>query len=401
MNDFSDAEKILHAMPCGCIIFGDDGIICFVNDTLCQLLDFKSEELIQQKLGIIFTVSSQIFYQTQLYPLIRLKGKADEIFLSLKMKQGTILPVMLHGKTTFWNQKPAYIFIFTTVFERQKHEDELLRAKQEQQLAIQENGVLIGLKTELQLQHQILDQQLSTLKQRNLEYIQLSKVLSHDMQEPIRKIDIFAGILHGHIHEGKGELTLQKIHKSVARLRSLTSSLHQFVELDLTDEGPSQINPGELINEASSRIKTELQFADFNLEMDTLPLFEGRAAQMEILFFELFKNAVQNRSLEELLVIKVRGVLIEENSFKSANDKYRYTEHIRLEISDNGIGFDNAYSAYIFELFNKLHKNSEGSGLGLALCKRVVSSHYGSITARSQEGKGTSIIIILPVLQQV
>lgn len=101
------------------------------------------------------------------------------------------------------------------------------------------------------------------------------------------------------------------------------------------------------------------------------------------------------------MVIKIHGILIEENSFRSGNDKFLYTDHIRLEFSDNGIGFNNSYGTYIFELFNKLNKNSEGSGLGLALCKQIVSSHYGSITARSEEGNGTSFIIILPIsLQQ-
>lgn len=401
MSDFPDSLEILQAMPCGCILFDDNGIIQFVNNTLCELLEYTNKELLSQKLGVIFTISSQIFYQTQLYPLIRLKGKADEIFLSLKTKQGDILPVMLHGKVVNWNQKQVYLFIFTTVFERQKHEDELLRIKQEQQVTVQENEDLNSLKTELQLQRQKLDQQVTILKQRNLEYIQLNKVLTHDMQEPIRKIDIFSDILLDHIKDEKGEVTLQKIHKSVARLRSLTSSIQRFVDLDLADESISLINPVSIIEETTERIKIELAFDNFSIEVNRLPSFEGRASQIKILFFELFKNAVENRKPHDFLLIKVNGVLVEENSFRSGTDQYLYTDHIRLEISDNGIGFNNSYSSYIFELFNKLHKNSEGSGLGLALCKQIVSSHYGSISARSEEGKGVSIVIVIPIKQQV
>lgn len=293
MSDFPDFREILQAMPCGCILFDDSGIIQFVNNTLCDLLDYKNEGLLNEKLNVIFTISSQIFYQTQLYPLIQLKGKADEIFLSLKTRQGVVLPVMLHGKIVSWNQKKVYIFIFSTVFERQKYDDELLRIKQEQQLTVQENEVLNALKTELQLQQQKLDQQVSMLRQRNQEYIQLNKVLTHDMQEPIRKIDIFTSILHGKMKDGKDELTLQKIHKSVARLRRLTISIQQFVDLDLADVSMTLINPASLIQEVAARVKTELAFDDFNLEINNLPSFTGRVAQMKILFMSFSRTQLK------------------------------------------------------------------------------------------------------------
>ena len=114
----------------------------------------------------------------------------------------------------------------------------------------------------------------------------------------------------------------------------------------------------------------------------------------------LIKNAIQNRDINRRLQIQIKAVLIEENSYQFNKRKYRYTDHVKLEITDNGTGFDNQYNSYIFGLLNKLSSHSAGAGLGLALCKQIVSHHYGTISASSEIGKGTTFLIVLPVSQR-
>ena len=395
---------MLEPMPCGCIAFDDDGKIESVNEFLNNLLEYDPNELIDKNIEHILTISSRIFYQTQLYPLIRLKGKVDEIFLSLKSKRGTHIPMMLYCKRNVTDDKISNLCVFVTVWEREKHELEMLKANEMRQQTLLENETLNKLKEELELHQQQLDQQVSILTQRNQEYIQLNKVLTHDLQEPIRKISIFTDRIVNHIKSINDPEVLnnfQKIQASVLQLRNLTSSLQKFVYTYTSEEKTSISFTKDLIEEAQSDAIIETGFDDFELKTEEIPTFEGNIVEIKLVFMEILKNSIQNRNAKKRLKIEIRAVLIEENSYLVSKGKYRYTDHIKLEISDNGNGFDSQYNSYIFGLFNKLNPLSEGAGLGLALCKQIISNHYGTIAINSEIEKGTMVIIILPVQQPV
>lgn len=394
----TDSLDILNALPSAYLLFDDNGIIQLLNTALCDLLGYQSQELINRNVETVFSISSRIFYQTQLYPLIRLKGKVDEIFLTLRTKQGKSIPVMLYCHRRVLAEKLYYVCVFVTVWERQKHELANSKAKEVQQ----ENEVLKNLKEELELQRQQLDRQVLMLIQRNHEYIELSKVFSHDLQEPIRKIGMFTDILqHSKGIEHYPEIAGygQRIQKMVVRLQNLTESLQQFIYLDSINEITHSIEIDTVIEEAKKAAITAVNFDDFTIVTGAIPAFEGRSRQIGILFTELFKNAIQNRNPDTHLIIRIEGVVVEENSYQASREKYRYTEHLKLKISDNGKGFDNQYNSYVFGLFNKLNANSPGAGLGLALVRQVILYHFGTISASSEEGQGTLFTIILPVVQ--
>lgn len=390
-------------MPSGCISFDDAGVIQFVNAPLCRWVDYEPEELLNQNIELLLTVSSRIFYRTRVYPLLRLNGKADEIFLSLKSKHGNSIPVLLYCIRSGSGEKITNLAVVVTVWERQKHEREISKAKKAQQHILDENQTLNRLKEELE-QHQMqLDRQISMLTQRNQEYAQLNKVLSHDLQEPIRKIGLFAELLHQ--SEGISNYPeivnyFQKIQKAIVRLRHLTQTLQQFVYPDSTEEiGTLAIE--KLFHEAQAEAISAIGFSDFTLEIGEVPAFEGKSIQMKVVFTELLKNALQNRNPNHDLLIRIEAVMTEENTYQSTGEKYRYRDHLKLKVSDNGMGFDNRYHSYVFGLFNKLNPKSEGAGLGLALVKQIITHHYGTITVSSEEGKGTSFIITLPVVQPI
>ncbi|WP_221392487.1 ATP-binding protein [Dyadobacter sp. NIV53] len=402
MKNLPDAQEILNFMPGGCILFEDDGSIEFVNQTICELLEYQEDELLNQNVEMIFTVASRIFYQTQFYPLIRLRGGANEVFLSLRSKTGDRIPSMVNAKRVTFNGQTLNLCIFVTVYEGQKHEKELLKINELRQLAVEENEVLNNLKNELELHQQQLDRQVTALKQRNQEYAQLSKVLSHDLREPIRKIGMFTDILlNGKRKAEAEELTgiYQKIQNCFLKLNNMTTSLQRFVYVDSNVEKNDKLDVNDLLQEAKIEALTLLNFESFELETVTIPAIEGQASQIRLLFTELLKNAIQNKKPEQPLRIQIKAVLIEENIYQFNKGKYRYTEHVKIEVTDNGTGFDNQYNSYIFGLLNKMHAASTGAGLGLALCKQIISRHYGTISASSIMGQGTSIVIILPLTQ--
>ncbi|TDE14706.1 sensor histidine kinase [Dyadobacter psychrotolerans] len=402
MEDFRIAHDILQAMPCGCVSFDENGIIEFVNQSMCDLLGYETADLIDQNIERIFTISSRIFYQTQLYALIRLNGKADEIFISLKAKQGEVIPVVVYGKLSKTLDKTSIICSFLTVWEQQKHHHSANTDDTDRPYS--DKNALTKLKEEFELYQQKLDRQVLMLLQRNQEYVQLSKVLSHDLSEPIRKIGIFTDLLMNHsvqIPDPVAAGRMGKIQKSVQRLQNLTNSLQQFIYVDNIVEETTVLDFSKLVAESKNEIIIETGFSDFQIISDHIPGFQGRSAQIGVLLKELLQNAIQNRLEEQPLMIKITSQITEQNSYQVNKTKYNYTDHIKLEITDNGSGFENEYASHVFGLFNKLNNKSAGAGLGLALCKQIVSYHYGTITASSKPNHGTTVTIMLPIWQPV
>ncbi len=395
-----DADYLVQTMPCACLVFGDEGTLEFVNTYLCEVLGYEPAELIGQRLDRILTLSSRLFYQTHFFPLLRLNGKVSEIFFSLRSKAGESIPVMVNATRDIRGDKATNLCILTTVWERQKYETEILESKKSLQKALESNDQLKSLQTKLEENQQDLDRQITILTQRNQEYVQLNKVLSHDLQEPIRKIAIYLDIvLNAERTNGNSALHphFLRIQTSVTRLRALTQCLQEFVSVETSEESLITIDLESLIEKAKNKAIEATDFADFELETTELPPIEAHATQIILLFTELIKNAIQNRKEHVRLSIAIRSVTVSENTYQFSKDKYRYMDYSRLEISDNGKGFDNQYGTYVMGLFNKLDPESVGMGVGLALCKKIVSNHYGAISVNSLKDIGSTFIITLPV----
>jgi signal transduction histidine kinase len=96
-------------------------------------------------------------------------------------------------------------------------------------------------------------------------------------------------------------------------------------------------------------------------------------------------------------VINISSTLLEENLYRSIRDKYQFVEHLRIIFKDNGIGFDDQYRDYVFELVTKAHVGRTGLGIGLALIKKIVDNHGGTVRIESEAGKGTSVFLVLPL----
>ncbi|MBU1820211.1 MAG: PAS domain S-box protein [Bacteroidetes bacterium] len=402
MKQVMDGHDLLRSLPCAYVAFDDTGKIKFVNPFLCEALGYTAEELTGQSFERILTISSRLFYQTHFFPLLRLNGKVSEIFLMFRSKKAESIPFMINGHRENMDGQVLNLCACFTVWERQKYESELLESKKILQKALEENVLLNSLKSDLEKNQQQLDQQISMLIQRSHEYVQLNKVLSHDLQEPIRKIGIYADILH-HSEKISTDTQLkaytQKIFETMERLRQLTNCLQQFVSVESHEEEFATIQLDTLLAEAIQEATRVTDFTDFSVEAAGLPQIEGRASQIGMLFRELIKNAIENRNPMSRLHIRIGAAIVEENSYHASKDKYRYTDHLKLEVKDNGMGFDKRYSTYVTGLFNKLNSESKGMGMGLALCRQIVSNHYGTLSIQAVEGEGCTVLVMLPVKQ--
>jgi sigma-B regulation protein RsbU (phosphoserine phosphatase) len=148
------------------------------------------------------------------------------------------------------------------------------------------------------------------------------------------------------------------------------------------------------LDEAVARVKQENTSETFKLEADDLPSITGYESQLTELFFRLLENSVKFRSTERDLVIRIRCTSVQENIFRVTEGNYRYIDFLKIVYTDNGIGFDNRYNEYIFQILKRIENKGTGLGFGLAFCKKIVQNHGGTISA-SSNGKGATFTILL------
>ncbi len=387
-------KHMADVVPAGIVSFDDDGKLHFVNDHLSKLLGYDKKELHGVHIEMLFTVSSKIFYQTHLFPLIKLHGKAEEVFLSLKAKDGTHIPVVANAS----EEDEIKYCVFIPVKQRRKYEDEILEAKRSAEEAIKKNETLNRLTDQLELQLAESERQLRLLKQVNTEYLYLNKVMSHDLHEPVRKLLMFIGLLKNNIADKTDQQLpyLEKMTNEAIRLRGLTMKLQQYVSIDLITEPLSAINIAEVATSFFEKLRKETSVDDATLTIDELPIVNGYRSKIEVLLREVLHNCFSFRKKDEPLRIKISGTTYRDNIYKEVSDKYKYVDYARIEVEDNGIGILPQYNEYIFDMFTRLNLATETSGFGLALCKKIVQRHNGFITAKPTQN-GLKISIALPL----
>ncbi len=385
-------------LPCGVLIFGENATILQVNAGLCKLLEYPQAALEGLPVENILALSSRIFFNTHFFPLLRLRGNAEEIFFHLKDSQGKHIPMLVNASA----EDGMYTCIFVPVWQRRKFEDELIAAKKQAEKALHENTTLAKLSEELELEIAENDRQISMLNNLNQEYIELNRVTSHDLSEPIRKLHLGIEKLKLETNDSSNPavpVLIEQIFKSASQLKGLAFTLQQYVALEVERSEFTPISLRDCLNAANKMAQKELGFAEYFLRLDELAEIEGIQALIERMFYEIINNAIKFRDAGRDLIINVQSVLIQENSFISRKEKYHYKDFIRISITDNGIGFPEKYKDQVFAMYKKLNPDMPGYGFGLALVKKIVIQHNGFISIHSSPGVGVKIIITLPVKQ--
>ncbi|MFC5408113.1 CHASE3 domain-containing protein [Larkinella bovis] len=266
-----------------------------------------------------------------------------------------------------------------------------------------ENELNTRQKTEDQLRayEDELQDKIQLLEISNEELERFAFVASHDMQEPLRKIQSFGYLLRDRHQEGLSEdgLTyLNKILQSAERMSKMIKDLLNFSRISNKKEPFRTVRLNDVVQGILNDQELKIKAAGARFEIDKLPVLEAVQSQMDHLFSNLISNALKFTKPDQPPVISIRGELAEPDEIDELTPGRTY---YKLTVSDNGIGFNEKYIDHIFKIFQRLHGKSayEGTGIGLAICKRIVNNHKGLITAQSQPGVGTTFIIILPEKQ--
>jgi PAS domain S-box-containing protein len=240
------------------------------------------------------------------------------------------------------------------------------------------------------------------LEKSNRDLEQFAYVASHDLQEPLRKIQIFSELSEKNIqYPDILRRYLQKINSSGARMSELIKAVLNYSRLSRLNKEFAPID----LNATVANIKTDLELVieekKATIIVGQLPVIMGNALQMHQLFLNLVTNALKFSNKPPQITIAATLVT---GGQAAANDELKAdSSYLELSVADNGIGFDQQYAEQIFAIFQRLHAGSEyaGTGIGLAICKKIVEHHDGIIAARSEPGKGSTFYIYLPASRQV
>lgn len=267
-----------------------------------------------------------------------------------------------------------------------------------------ENGQVIGFSkvtrdlTERKKAEDKLLEYAKDIEIRNKQLEEYAYIASHDLQEPLRKIQIFSELIEENLSNDKVvKLSLSKIKASAVRMSKLIKDVLKYSQVTQQMDLFKKVDLNETLKNVKEDFELLIQEKNVKINSAELPKMKGIPMQIHQLFSNLIGNSIKfseqapiiNISSEELTPSQ-----ISKYPLLNSNKKY-----VKLTIADNGPGFEERFKNRIFKLFQRLNNSKYGTGIGLALCKKIVDNHQGIINVESQLNKGTTFYIVLPIEQ--
>ncbi len=228
---------------------------------------------------------------------------------------------------------------------------------------------------------------LSALKFKNIELQEFAQIASHDLQEPLRKVINFGNLLKENARnlDEKSRDYIQRMQNSTVRMQQFIDDLFNYSRLGISHIDAEKVQLGSLIHTVSDDLNHLIYSNKGVVNISELPEVMGVKSRLYQLFLNLITNSIKFKKEDQPPIINI-------SSRKNGNNDWE------IYVEDNGIGFDEQFVDRIFSPFQQLHGKSEyeGSGLGLSICKKIAQQHNGTLSAKSQPGKGSMFIITLP-----
>lgn len=252
------------------------------------------------------------------------------------------------------------------------------------------------------------------LARSNAELEQFAFVASHDLQEPLRKILAFGDRLRAKcegLQLNEGRDYLERMQNAAARMQRLIQDLLTFSRVISRSQPFALVDLGAVAREVIGDLELQLEKSHGVIEVGELPTVEGDAVQLRQLFQNLISNSLKFQPPGGAPKIRLKSRMVGLGSADGHTARLKRSptgqaqsaaeEFAEISVEDNGIGFEEKYLDRIFVIFQRLHgrQEYEGTGIGLAVCRRIVDRHCGSITARSKPGEGATFVVSLPVRQ--
>ncbi len=356
-----ELQNIRHALDKSAIVAITDraGNIIHVNDKFVEISKYPREELLGHNHRLINSGHHSKAFFLDMWQTISV-GKVWEGEVKNRAKDGsyywvntTIVPFLDE------NQKPyQYVSIRYEITQR-KNAEETLRVYADR------------------------------LESSNRELQDFASIAAHDLQEPLRKIQAFGDRLQtrcGNLLEVDGRDYLERMLSSAGRMRKLIDDLLTYSRVTTKGQPFTETNLQSILQDVISDLELRIEQAAGKIEIGKLPVLQADESQMRQLFQNLISNGLKFHKSELPPIVKIESEVM--------------GNRCHITVQDNGIGFDEKYLDKIFTIFQRLHgkQEYEGTGLGLAVCRRIAERHGGTITAKSKPGEGACFIIDLPLI---
>ena len=378
-------EKITDVTPSIIAAYNiNTGQYSFINEAVEKLLGYPSERIMAEGAALLATI---IHPDDRAYMMEQNMKALDE---ANNLPEGAEEPIV-EFKYRMMNKNGAYRWFHTygTIFERNE------KGQVESVLNI---SVDI---TEQEEAEQAVFQKNLQLQQSNTSLEEYAYVASHDLKEPLRKVITFADRMLSTqvaLLDDDGKTYLNKIMDSSKRMQKIINDL-LYVSTITGNKDFQESDLGDLLAEGLLPLDQAIEDKHAVIEADALPVLPVVATQFRQLFQNLVGNSLKFARKSLAPHIKITHSFVSYKAVEHLN-LAKAKKYLKIELRDNGIGFDNQYTNKIFVLFQRLHGKSEyeGTGIGLAVCKRIAENHGGTITAYGVPNGGAVFTIIIPVI---
>ncbi len=361
----ADLSDLYNNAPCGYFTLSKDCVFLKINDTALKWLGYLRSEVIDRKTfyDMVTPESGEAFKRNM--NALKSLGVADNLQYEMLRKNGSVLIVLLNA-TAVKDKLGNIVMIRTTIIdhtERQRYEDEILKL------------------------NSILQSHASELEETNKELEAFIYSVSHDLRAPLRAILGFSGILldeQGSNLNENGKKMLDTVHTNAHLMGQLIEDLLRLSRVNRHELACSRIDMNALFNSLIDETKQNLPSMNSSVTVEPLAAAYGDLALIKLMVGNLLSNAIKFSG-------KQREVEIHIGCLAGKNESIYY-------IKDNGIGFDMKDASELFNVFHRLRNSSDydGTGIGLALAKRILDKHEGRIWAESEPGKGAVFYFALP-----
>jgi two-component system, chemotaxis family, sensor kinase Cph1 len=333
-----------------------DGTIAFANDRFAEIHGYSTEEVVGMDSLELVHPADRAFIREMRNQRMTGENAPSEYEARGVKKNGEVISVQRRNTVIDYGGKPAILGNVLDVTALKKAESDSKTYAEE-------------------------------LERSNKELQDFAFIASHDLQEPLRKIRSFGDLLKSKCADSLDEQAqdfINRMQNAGGRMYELIQGLLAYSRVSTKASPHSQVDLNQALREALSNLEVRVKDVDAAIDAEALPTVDADPLQMTQLLQNLIGNAIKFQGDKERPQVKIYSRLC--------------GDHVELSVEDNGVGFEEEHLERIFAPFERLHGRSEyeGVGMGLAICRKIVERHGGTITAKSTLGKGSTFIVKLP-----